>query len=109
MGQINFDALRAEAGVGDNSITVGGREVPLQPVMSIRFGLALDDGEFEEALGLLVVNPDDVEYLIDHLGMAELNQIAEELYGLEAEEDDGEAPNRQARRERAKKGKGKRA
>jgi hypothetical protein len=101
MGQINFDAQRAEAGIEGHSITVAGRDIDLPPVLSLRFGAAMADGDIVAAVAVLV-DGDDGDWLIDHLGIDELNQIAEDLYGLGGEE---EAPNREARRA-GKKAKG---
>lgn len=95
MGKINFDAQRAEAGVDGHEITVAGRDIALVPVLSVRFGLAINEGNLEEAIGLMVADSADVGHLLDNLGMDELDQIAESLYGLTG---DGSAPNREARR-----------
>lgn len=116
MGKINFDAQRAEAGLEDHEITVGGREVALPAILSLEFGAAMADGDLEGAIEVLVTDADDVvdedlaAHLMRHLGIDDLNQIAEDLYGLVDESGDngeGPRPNRAARRARAK-GKGKR-
>lgn len=101
MGQIDFDAQRAEAGVEEHSITVGGREVKLVAVLSLRFGEAGAEGDLAGAVEAIVADPDDVEHVLDHLGLDELDQLAEELYGLTGD-DETPAPNREARRARAK-------
>lgn len=113
MGEINFDAQRAEAGIEAHTITVGGREVELPSILSLEFGAAMAAGDIEAALEVLVtddegeVDEDLASHLLRHLALDDLDQIATELYGLTDGTEDGEAPNRAARRERAKKSKRK--
>lgn len=104
MGRIDFDAQRAEAGVESHSITVAGREVGLCPILSLRFTKAMSEGDIARAVEEMVEDPADAGHLLDNLGIDDLNQIAEDIYGMVDEE--GESPNREARR-RAKRKSGK--
>src|SRR5690349_9938171 len=100
MGKIDFDAQRAEAGIEGHEITVGERTIALPAVLSLRFGAAMAEGDIAGAVGVLVEDGGDADYLLDHLSIDDLNQIAEDLYGLSDEEE--EPGNRAARRAKGK-------
>lgn len=112
MGAINFDAQRAEAGVEGHTIIVGGRDVELPAILSLDFGAAMAKGDIAAAVEVLVTDADDIvdtelaRHLMKNLDIDDLNQIAEDLYGLTDPTGADAGPNRAARRA-GQKGKGK--
>lgn len=123
MGDLNLDAIRAEAGLETHTLTVGGKEFTAPPVLPLGVAECEDQRESLEML----FGPDaDIDHLVNHLSVArsdrafdpenpqtDLDLIIEAFYGITPPErgEEGEAPNREARRAQAragKKGKAKR-
>lgn len=113
MAELNFDALRAEAGLTDgHKLIIGGREFHLPGIMP----LAVASGDFDEALEALFGEDADVDFLKLHLSAVrsdrpfsehdpenpetDIDAIAEKLYGIKPAKK--HSPNREARRARAR-------
>jgi hypothetical protein len=113
MGDLNFDALRAEAGLGEgHTMTLGGREFHLPAIMP----LTVASGDFEESLEALFGEDADLDFLKQHLSAirsdrpfsqhdpenpeTDIDAIAEKLYGIKPAKK--HSPNREARRARAR-------
>jgi len=113
MAELDFDAIRSEAGLTDgHTLVLGGETFSLPAIMP----LAVTTDDFDGALEALFGGDADLVFLKQHLSAirsdrpfsehdpenpeSDIDVIAEKLYGIKPSKKS--SPNRAARRERAK-------